>query len=210
MLESRSKTSLQEQLTRGSRGISDPRVLEAMLSVPREQFVPEDLRADAYADSPLPIGHGQTISQPYIVALMTEMLDPDPSDRVLEIGTGCGYQAAVLSRLVAQVYSVEIVEPLARRARETLRAHGYDNVHLRIGDGSAGWPEEAPFDAVIVTCAPESVPQPLIDQLHDGGRMIIPVGEPGGRQDLYLLRKTEHEVVQESVLPVRFVPMTHS
>lgn len=198
---------LNRQLTGPGRNITNPRVLQAMQTVPRHEFVPEEHRDEAYDDHPLPIGHGQTISQPYIVAFMTEQLDPKPTDRVLEIGTGCGYQAAVLGELVQDVYTIEIVEPLARQATATLRRLGYDNVHVRAGDGFAGWPEEAPFDAVIVTCAPEKIPQPLVEQLKEGGRMVIPVG-PSHDQSLYLLRKEGGELKQRAILPVRFVPMT--
>jgi protein-L-isoaspartate(D-aspartate) O-methyltransferase len=195
------------QLEGPGRGIRNPRVLEAMRTVPRHEFVPEHLRSDAYEDHPLPIGHGQTISQPYIVAYMTEQLDPKPTDKVLEVGTGSGYQAAVLARLVKGVYSIEIVEPLGRRAEADLKRLGYTNVHVRVGDGYQGWPGEAPFDAVIVTCAPDHVPQPLTDQLKEGGKMIIPVGGFGD-QALYLLEKRDGQIKQRAVLPVRFVPMT--
>jgi protein-L-isoaspartate(D-aspartate) O-methyltransferase len=161
----------------------------------------------AYEDGPLPIGHGQTISQPYVVAFMTAALDPKPTDRVLEIGTGSGYQAAVLAGLVAEVFSIEIVEPLARRAEADLKRLGYGNVKVRSGDGYLGWPGEAPFDIIIVTCAPEQVPKALVDQLKVGGRMIIPVGPQSGPQDLYLLRKTPKGLEKQAVMPVRFVPM---
>ena len=197
-----------EQLAGPGRDIRDGRVLEAMRKVPRHEFVPAEMRAHAYRDRPLPIGQGQTISQPYIVAFMTEQLQTRRTDRVLEIGTGSGYQAAVLAELVAEVYSIEIVEALARRASRDLRRLGYTNVFTRSGDGYLGWPEKAPFDAVIVTCAPERIPQPLVDQLKEGGRMIIPVGPDGGVQELYLLEKREGEVRKRAVLPVRFVPMT--
>ncbi|MGH7391365.1 MAG: protein-L-isoaspartate(D-aspartate) O-methyltransferase [Candidatus Rokuibacteriota bacterium] len=196
-----------DQLRRPGRGIANPRVLEAFVAVPRHEFVPEASRADAYADHPLPIGHGQTISQPFIVAFMTEQLDPKPTDRVLEIGTGSGYQAAILSVLVSEVYTIEIVEPLARRAESDLKRLGYENVKVRAGDGYEGWPDAAPFDAIIVTCAPDHVPQPLVDQLRDGGRMIIPVGS-GGDQKLYVLDKRGPQLERRAVLPVRFVPMT--
>ena len=196
-----------EQIEARGRGVKDERVLEAMREVPRHEFVPEEMRKYAYEDRPLPIGHGQTISQPYIVAFMTEALDPRPGDRVLEVGTGSGYQAAVLARLVKEVYSIEIVEPLGESAKETMKRLGYDNVHVRIGDGYKGWPEEAPFDAIIVTCAPDHIPQPLIDQLAVGGRMIIPVGGMFG-QNLHLMIRTEDGVEEQKVLPVRFVPMT--
>jgi protein-L-isoaspartate(D-aspartate) O-methyltransferase len=178
-----------------------------MEKVPRHRFVPATSQGQAYGDYPLPIGYGQTISQPYIVAFMTEQLDPKASDRVLEIGTGSGYQAAVLAELVAEVYSIEIIAPLARSAEATLRSLGYTNVHVRAGDGYLGWPEAAPFDAVIVTCAPDHVPPVLVDQVRDGGRLIVPVG---GRftQELVLLEKRGTNVHQRAVLPVRFVPMT--
>jgi len=189
-----------------SRGVHDKRVLAAMSKVPREEFVPHDSRAESYSDGPLPIGYDQTISQPYIVALMTEQLRLQPHNRVLEIGTGSGYQAAVLAELVAEVYSIEIVAPLAHTAEATLQRLGYKNVHVKVGDGYKGWPENAPFDAITVTCAPDHVPQPLIDQLKEGGRMIIPVGSFGD-QELYLLEKKNGELQRRAVLPVRFVPM---
>jgi protein-L-isoaspartate(D-aspartate) O-methyltransferase len=190
-----------------SRGINDGRVLAAMAKVPREEFVAPDSRAVSYEDGPLPIGYGQTISQPYIVAFMTEQLRLKPSDRVLEVGTGSGYQAAILAELASEVYSIEIVEPLAKNAEATLQRLGYKNVHMKIGDGYKGWPEEAPFDAIIVTCAPDKVPQPLVDQLKDDGRMIIPVGDRFAQQ-LYLLEKKNDQLTQSATLPVRFVPMT--
>ena len=188
------------------RGIKDERVLAAMAKVPREEFVPADARVEAYEDGPLPIGYDQTISQPYIVAFMTEQLRPKESDRVLEIGSGSGYQAAILAELVGEVYTIDIVEPLAKSAEATLQRLGYNNVHIKVGDGYKGWPEEAPFDAVIVTCAPEKVPQPLVDQLKDGGRMVIPVGERFAQQ-LYLLEKKNGQLKESVTLPVRFVPM---
>ncbi len=190
------------------RGIRNEKVLAAMGKVPRHEFVPSVLRGFAYLDRPLPIGHGQTISQPFIVAFMTQALEPAPADKVLEIGTGSGYQAAVLAELAAKVYTIEIVEPLGERARADLARLGYRNVQVRIGDGYEGWAEHAPFDAIIVTCSPAKVPQPLVDQLRDGGRMIIPVGEEGGVQELVLLEKRGGRVVQRAVMPVRFVPMT--
>jgi len=199
---------LHDQLTGPGRGIKDTRVLAAMRAVPRHEFVPEDVRFSAYDDRPLPIGHGQTISQPFIVAFMTEQLKPQPTDKVLEIGTGSGYQAAVLSGLVKEVFTIEIVEPLAKRADADLRRLSYTNVFVKAGDGYKGWPEHAPFDAIIVTCAPDQVPQPLVAQLKEGGRMVIPVGPEGGVQELYLLEKHGGEVKQRPVLPVRFVPMT--
>src|SRR5213079_381407 len=196
---------VQEQLM--PRGIHERRVLAAMAKVPREEFVPLESRAASYEDGPLPIGYDQTISQPYIVAFMTEKLQPKPDHRVLEVGTGSGYQAAVLAELVADVYTIEIVEPLAKNAEATLQRLDYKNVHLKVGDGYQGLPEEAPFDAIIVTCAPDHVPQQLTDQLKDGGRMVIPVGERFAQQ-LYLLEKQNGRLRESAVLPVRFVPMT--
>ena len=196
---------VQQQLM--TRGINDQRVLAAMAKVPREEFVPPDSRAASYEDGPLPIGYAQTISQPYVVAFMTEQLRLKPSDRVLEVGTGSGYQVAILAELVSEIYSIEIVEPLAKNAEATLQRLGYKNVHLKIGDGYKGWPETAPFDAIIVTCAPDKVPQPLVDQLKDDGRMVIPVGDRFAQQ-LYLLEKKNGQLKQSATLPVRFVPMT--
>ena len=196
---------VQQQLK--SRGINDGHVLAAMAKVPREEFVPPNSRAASYEDGPLQIGYGQTISQPYIVAFMTEQLHPKPSDRVLEIGTGSGYQAAILAELVAEVYTIEIAEPLARNAEATLVRLGYKNVRMKVGDGYKGWSENAPFDAIIVTCAPDRVPRPLTDQLKEGGRMIIPVGDRFA-QELYLLEKKNGQLKESAVLPVRFVPMT--
>ena len=198
---------VEEQLAAPGRVIKNRLVLEAMSTVPRHEFVPESLRKFAYRDEPLPIGYGQFISQPFVVAFMTEQLDPKPTDRVLEIGTGSGYQAAVLSKLVAEVYTIEIIEPLAKRAEADLRRLGYLNVKVLAGDGYKGWPEYAPFNSIIVTCAPDRVPQPLIDQLQDGGRMIIPVGTLWD-QKLYLLQKHGTTIEQQAVLPVAFVPMT--
>ena len=191
-----------------ARDIMNPQVLAAMRAVPRHEFIPAGLRSRAYEDGPLPIGYGQTISQPYIVAFMTDQLAPRPGDRVLEIGTGSGYQAAVLAQLVREVYTIEIIEPLGLRAEADLTRLGYKNVHVRVGDGYAGWPDAAPFDAIIVTCAPNHIPEPLVQQLREGGRMIVPVGESGGAQELYLLEKRGGKVEQRAVLPVRFVPMT--
>ncbi|WP_223177985.1 protein-L-isoaspartate(D-aspartate) O-methyltransferase [Pseudohalioglobus sediminis] len=185
------------------------RVMEAMATVPREQFVPAAHRAQAYQNRPLPIAAGQTISQPLIVALMTDLLEPEPGDVILEVGTGSGYQAAVLSGLVQQVYSVEIVEELAQSAAATLDRLGYDNVSVRAGDGYAGWPEHAPFDGVIVTAAAPHIPQPLLDQLKPGGKLVIPVDAEHGAQDLLLVHVGEDgNIAQRSVLPVRFVPLT--
>jgi protein-L-isoaspartate(D-aspartate) O-methyltransferase len=191
-----------------ARGVKDARVLAAMREVPRHEFVPPDVRANAYTDAPLPIGFGQTISQPYIVALMTELARPSATDSVLEVGTGSGYQAAVLSRLVASVRSIEIVEPLARTAEATLRRLGYANVQVRIGDGYQGWPEAAPFDIIIVTAAPDAVPTALVAQLKPGGRLVIPVGPVGGVQDLLVMdRDATGRTTTRSIIPVRFVPM---
>ena len=191
--------------------VRDARVVEAMEKVERHLFVPEEMRDWAYRDSPLGIGWRQTISQPYIVALMTELAEPDPEDRVLEIGTGSGYQAAVLAEIVDRVFTIEIVEPLGLRAAADLEAAGYENVTTRIGDGYAGWPEEAPFDAIVVTAAPDHVPQPLVDQLAVGGRLVLPVGPDGGRQELQVLEKqADGEVERTRVIPVRFVPLTRN
>jgi len=185
------------------------RVITALASVPREAFVPTAYRHLAYDNTPLPIAAGQTISQPLIVALMTELLDPQPDDIVLEVGTGSGYQAAVLSSLVAQVYSIEIVEELARGAEAVLDELGYTNVVVRAGDGYAGWPEHAPFDAIIVTAAAEELPPPLLQQLKPGGKLVIPVGERHGYQELLLIEVDNNgEINKQSVLPVRFVPLT--
>lgn len=190
------------------RGIRDPRVIEAMRQVPRHSFIPAAERARAYDDSPVPIGQGQTISQPYIVALMTELVRPQSGDRVLEVGTGSGYQAAVLARLVRHVYTIELEETLARSAAAVLRELQLENISVRTGDGYAGWPEHAPFDIVIVTAAPEHIPQPLIDQLKPGGRLIVPVGPRFTVQQLQLLEKdAAGEVRTKNVSPVMFVPL---
>ena len=184
-------------------------VMAAMGKVPRHRFVPVLQDIFAYDNRPLPIGEGQTISQPYIVALMTDLLDPKSADTVLEVGTGSGYQAAVLAELVAKVYTIEIVEPLARRARQVLGELGYRNVEVRVGDGYGGWRAAAPFDAIIVTAAPAAVPQPLIDQLKPGGRMVIPVGGPSDVQQLLLVEKqSDGRTTTRRTLPVRFVPLT--
>ncbi|HEX5443641.1 MAG TPA: protein-L-isoaspartate(D-aspartate) O-methyltransferase, partial [Pirellulales bacterium] len=188
-------------------GIKNPRVIEAMRSTPRHEFVPLAERKNAYFDMALPIGEAQTISAPFFVAYMTEQLDPLPDDNVLEIGTGSGFQAAVLSPLVQDVYTIEIKKPLGERAARTLKRLKYENVHTRIGDGYAGWPEAAPFDKIIVTCSPEKPPQALIDQLKEGGRMLIPLGERY-QQTLYMLKKTDGKLVREPLLPIIFVPMT--
>jgi protein-L-isoaspartate(D-aspartate) O-methyltransferase len=198
-------TMVQEQLA--GRDITDKRVLKAMRRVRRHLFVPEDLRDLAYTDRPLPIGHGQTISQPYIVALMTQLGHPGESARVLDVGTGSGYQAAVLAELVQQVYSIEILCPLADAARQRLKSLGYDNVEVRCGDGHLGWSKHAPFDVIIVAAAPEHVPQPLIDQLASGGRLVIPVGKY--YQELIVIEKQpDGSIKKRTVAPVAFVPMT--
>ena len=200
----RRQRMVREQIER--RGIRDQRVLDALRQVPRHELVPKSERARAYGDHPLPIGYQQTISQPYIVASMTELIDPKPTDRVLEIGTGSGYQAAVLSLLVKEVFTIEIVEPLAKRAEYDLKRLGYKNVTVIHGDGYLGLPKKAPFDAIVVTAAPEIIPQPLIDQLEVGGRMVIPVGDRD--QELKLIEKTKKGLVTKKVYDVRFVPMT--
>jgi protein-L-isoaspartate(D-aspartate) O-methyltransferase len=187
----------------------DDRVTAEMGKVPRHSFVPEHRASDAYLNRPLPIGEGQTISQPYIVALSTDLLEPRPGDVVLEVGTGSGYQAAVLAELVRQVYSIEIVVPLRREAARRLRALGYDNVEVKIGDGYQGWPEKGPFDGIVVTAAAPDVPMPLVNQLKPGGRMVIPVGPRFAEQELVLIEKlADGSVTRRTVLPVRFVPMT--
>jgi protein-L-isoaspartate(D-aspartate) O-methyltransferase len=206
---SHARRQMIERQLRG-RDIRSTRVLEAMARVPRHLFVPEESRADAYGDYPLPIGYGQTISQPYIVAFMTEALEVEPHHRVLEIGTGSGYQAAILAELGREVYSIEIVEPLAKRTHELLAKLGYTKLHLRIGDGYRGWPEAAPFDAILVTAAGDHVPPALIDQLKPGGRMVLPIGSVYGAQYLILVEKDAAGAVRtRSLLPVAFVPMLH-
>jgi protein-L-isoaspartate(D-aspartate) O-methyltransferase len=197
------RTMVSHQLEQ--RGIRDARVLDAMRKVPRHRFVPPESQQAAYDDTPLPIGSGQTISQPYIVAYMSEALQVDKNHRVLEIGTGSGYQAAILAELAKEVYTIEIVEELGVRARETLAALGYTNIHVRVGDGYLGWPEQAPFDRVMVTAAPEHVPQPLVDQLAVGGRLIVPVGRFD--QWIRILTRTPERIVEETTIPVRFVPL---
>lgn len=189
-----------------ARGVRDERVLAAMREVPRHLFVPPEMRPSAYDDRPLPIGEGQTISQPYIVGLMSELLGVGPGDRVLEIGTGSGYQAAVLAAMGCEVYSIEIRESLALSAGERLEGAGYPGVHLRVGDGYQGWPQAAPFAGIIVTAAPDRIPEPLLEQLRMGGRMVIPVGD--FYQTLKVLTRTEDGVTERPVIPVRFVPMT--
>lgn len=186
-----------------------PRVMQAMAEVPRERFVPEEMRSLAFRNGPVPIGHGQTISQPYIVALMTDLLEPEPQDVILEVGTGSGYQAAVLSRLVERVYSLEIIEPLATQARRRLAELGYDNVEVRHADGYAGLPEHAPYDGIIVTAAAPFVPPPLIEQLKPGARLVIPVGQPGWSQSLKVVEKRpDGRILERDVLDVAFVPLT--
>jgi protein-L-isoaspartate(D-aspartate) O-methyltransferase len=202
--EERRRRMVAEQLR--ARDITDEQVLDAMLKVPRHLFVPEGERASAYGDYPLSIGYGQTISQPYIVAFMSQALDVKPEHKVLEIGTGSGYQAAILGELAGHVYTIEIVEPLAASAKATLERLGYANVHVRAGNGYAGWPEQAPFDRIMVTAAPDAVPPALVEQLKVGGLMAIPVGT--GDQELRILRKTDTGIETLQTLPVRFVPMT--
>lgn len=188
------------------RGICDERVLQAMREVPRHQFVPPELWDSAYQDSPLPIGYGQTISQPYIVAYMTQLLDLTPEDRVLEIGTGSGYQAAILSRLAKEVYTIERIESLSRRAQQVLAALKYTNIHFRVGDGGYGWPEAAPFDAIIVTAAAPEVPAPLIAQLAEGACLVAPIGPPGYQELVCLMRHGE-QIHTDYLTPVAFVPL---
>lgn len=191
-----------------SRDVKDRRVLAAMRAVPRHLFVPADLRGNAYNDHPLPIGYNQTISQPYIVAVMTELLDAGPETKVLEIGTGSGYQAAVLARVVGQVYTIEIVPELAKSSAELLKKLGHENVHVRHGDGYKGWPEEGPFDRIMLTAAPPRIPRALIDQLKPGGRMVAPVGRTVFSQELVVIDKDKQgRTSRRSVFPVRFVPM---
>ncbi|HOK47119.1 MAG TPA: protein-L-isoaspartate(D-aspartate) O-methyltransferase [Bryobacteraceae bacterium] len=191
-----------------ARGVRNPAVLDVMRRVPRHLFMPENVRALAYADQPVPVGYGQTISQPYIVAFMTELLAPERTHKVLEIGTGSGYQAAVLSPLVGHVYTIEIVPELARSAAATLKKLGYDNITVRLGDGYKGWPEQAPFDRIILTAAPPKVPQELIDQLKPGGRLVAPEGASVFGQELVVIEKAaDGKTRKKSVLPVMFVPM---
>lgn len=197
---------IQDQIVR--RGVTAPCVLDAMRKVPRERFVPEDYRSVAYADCPLPIGCGQTISQPYIVALMTDLLRPGKDSRILEIGTGSGYQAAVLAQVVSQVYTLEIVPELAENARKLFQDLGYKNIVAKFADGTDGWPEYAPFDSIIVTAAAPVVPEKLMDQLKIGGTMVIPVGEPSWIQSLEIIRRTESGFEEIPNISVRFVPMT--
>ena len=190
------------------RGVTDRDVLDAMERVPRHEFVPAHYRAQAYADHPLPIGYGQTISQPYIVALMTQLLGLKPGDRVLEIGTGSGYQAAILGEIVQEVYTVEIIEALAAQAGERLARLGCGNVRVRCADGYFGWEEHAPYDAIIVTAAAGDIPPPLLEQLKDGGKLVVPVGPPGGSQTLWEITKTGSEICKRNITGVLFVPLT--
>lgn len=188
-----------------SRGIRDSKLIRAMLKIPRHKFVPENLRDIAYGDNPLPVGIEQTISQPYIVALMTELLRLNSGEKVLEVGTGSGYQTAILAEMGCKVYTIEILEPLSEKAQQVLKSLGYEDIHYKIGDGYRGWPQFAPFDAIIVTAAPDHMPQPLIEQLKTNGRMIIPVGAQ--YQELLLIKKTDKGTDMKTVTPVRFVPM---
>lgn len=189
-----------------SRGIDDDKVLKAFGRVERHRFVPDKYRSLAYGDHPLPIGEDQTISQPFIVAVMTQLLDLKEGDRVLEIGTGSGYQAAILGEIADEVYTIEIIEELGQKAKALLDSLGYKNIHARIGDGYQGWPEKAPFDGIVVTCAPPEIPQPLVEQLAEGGRMVIPVGD--FYQELILIEKKNNKAIEKNIFPVRFVPMT--
>lgn len=189
-----------------ARGVRDMRVLEVMRRVPRWQFVPASMRTAATEDRPLPIGNGQTISQPYIVALMTELLEVEPGDRVFELGTGSGYQAAILAEMGVEVYTIEIKAGLCEHAQTVLQELGYDSAHVRCGDGYGGWPDAAPFDGIIVTAAPDRIPDPLLGQLRDGARMVIPVGD--FYQELKVITRTGDAFQERSVIPVRFVPMT--
>jgi len=191
-----------------NRDITDEEVLKVMEKVPRHEFVPERYQGLAHADRPLPIGYGQTISQPYIVALMTQLLEVGQADKVLEIGSGSGYQAAIMGELAHEVYTVEIIEELAESATELLRRLGYANVHVKHADGYYGWKEHAPYDAIIVTCAPDHIPQPLLDQLADGGRMVVPVGPPGAYQVLWKIEREGEEIVSRRITGVVFVPLT--
>ena len=192
------------------RDVRDEAVLKAMSTVPRHEFVPADYQAQAYNDHPLPIGYGQTISQPFIVALMSELIDLQPGERVLEIGTGSGYQAAILAQLTNEVFTIEIIPELAERAQNDFDRLGYDQITAKQGDGYWGWEEYAPFEAIIVTAAPDHVPQPLVNQLADGGKMVIPIGPPGGYQSLWLLERKGDEVLRYNWGGVRFVPLTRS
>jgi protein-L-isoaspartate(D-aspartate) O-methyltransferase len=204
--DSKRLTMVENQIRR--RGVTDLDVLRAMERVPRHEFVSGSQQSQAYADYPLSIGYGQTISQPYIVALMTELLKLTHDDKVLEIGAGSGYQAAILAEIVAEVYTVEIVEPLAAEARARLERLGYRNVHVRCGDGYGGWEEHAPYDGIVVTCAPDHVPPPLVEQLKDGGSLVVPVGPAGGYQTLWQITRQGEEIKKRDVTGVLFVPLT--
>lgn len=204
--DGRRRVMIEDQIR--ERGVTDARVLAAMARVPRDRFVPDDVAARAYADSPLPIGFGQTISQPFIVAYMSEILDVGPAHRVLEIGTGSGYQAAILGELARQVYTIEIVPELAKRSAATLKSLGYRNVDVRDGDGFAGWPEHAPFDRIMLTAAPDAIPQPLLDQLAPGGRLVAPVGPQHQTQWIVVIDRTEKGLVEKRTIAVQFVPFT--
>jgi protein-L-isoaspartate(D-aspartate) O-methyltransferase len=205
-VQSRRMEMVEQQIRQ--RGVKDERVLDAMRAVPRERFVPDDQIDRAYDDNPLPIGFGQTISQPYIVAHMTEVLEPSAAHKVLEVGTGSGYQAAVLGRLAREVYTIEIVPELASRAAAVLKDLGNPNVHVRAGDGYGGWPEQAPFDRIMVTAAPDEIPQPLLEQLAPGGRLVVPVGERGATQWMTVVEKSDRGLVERRTIPVQFVPFT--
>jgi protein-L-isoaspartate(D-aspartate) O-methyltransferase len=208
MVEEIAELTRETRYETGRASLSE-RVMQAIARVPRHEFVPASERRNAYANRPLPIGMGQTISQPFIVALMTDLMDVKPGDRVLEIGTGSGYQAALLAELAGTVYTIEIVETLAREAAERLKRLGYRNVETRIGDGYKGWPEHAPFDSIMVTAAPREVPQPLIDQLKPGGRLVVPVGGQAAGQSLLLIEKQpDGRITRRNILAVRFVPLT--
>lgn len=197
------KKMVETQIT--ARGIKDKRVLSAMLKVERHKFVPAKLQKNAYDDGPLPIGHEQTISQPYIVALMTELLGLTGNEKVLEIGTGSGYQAAVLAELCKEVYTIEIIPALGKNAEKLLNELGYKNIKVKIGDGFVGWKEYAPYDGIIVTCAPKDIPKPLLEQLKEGGRLVIPVGD--FYQELLLVKKIDGKLIKQNIIPVLFVPM---
>jgi len=202
---------LREEMVRyqiEARNVRHEATLEAMRTVPRHEFMPSQMQRFAYDDRPVSIGYGQTISQPYIVAFMTSVIDPDPDDRVLEIGTGSGYQAAVLAEIVQEVYTIEIIPELGERAEEKFKELGYQNIHTKIGDGYHGWPEKAPFDAIVVTAAPEEIPTPLIEQLKEGGKLVIPVGSKYSVQSLQLLTIKDGKTRIQNLFPVRFVPFT--
>ncbi|MCX7987664.1 MAG: protein-L-isoaspartate(D-aspartate) O-methyltransferase [Bacteroidales bacterium] len=191
------------------RGIKDKNVISAMLKVERHKFVPDEYKHAAYGDHPLPIGYEQTISQPYVVAFMTEALQLKPTDKVLEIGTGSGYQAAILAEICDSVFTIEIIPELAESSEKVLKNLGYKNVWVKCDDGYKGWPEKAPFDAIIVTCSPTKIPQPLKEQLKEGGKMIIPIGSAAYGQELYIIKKENGKLIEKAVLPVRFVPMVN-